>query len=510
MKLRTQIVALGLAGVLVAGLVGGIGLLASSRMGAGIEASVLAGHALQASQQADMMHDAIRGDAQLAMLGALEGSPGRVVEAGKGLKDHAATFNESVTRLQGLPLSKESQDALTAAQPLIKAYIESAEAVVKAASADAEAVAKAAPLLQKTFAELEGRMAALSEAIEKQGQALNSRAEASVGDARLAIGGALLLGTLALAAAALSLARGMARPMAHAVEVAARLAQGDLTSRIVPAGNEETARLLQALADMQARFSAIVREVQSNADDVASTSAQIAHGNQDLSGRTEQQAASLEQTAATMDELGSTVRNNADNAAQANQLALGASAVAVQGGEVMVQVVSTMSGINDSSRKIADIIGVIDGIAFQTNILALNAAVEAARAGEQGRGFAVVASEVRSLAQRSANAAREIKTLIGSSVEKVENGTRLVADAGQTMDNIVTQVRQVSDLIGQISSATAEQTQGIVQVGQAVHQLDQSTQQNSALVEQSAAAAESLRQQAARLADTVSVFKIAH
>jgi methyl-accepting chemotaxis protein len=243
-------------------------------------------------------------------------------------------------------------------------------------------------------------------------------------------------------------------------------------------------------------------------ENVATASAQIAQGNQDLSGRTEQQASALQQTAATMDELGSTVRNNADNAAQANQLALGASSVAVKGGAVVGQVVETMKGINDSSRKIADIIGVIDGIAFQTNILALNAAVEAARAGEQGRGFAVVASEVRSLAQRSADAARQIKTLITASVERVDQGTALVGQAGKTMDEIVGAIQRVSDIVGEISSASAEQSSGVAQVGQAITQMDQTTQQNAALVEESASAAMSLQQQAQQLVQAVAVFRL--
>jgi len=241
---------------------------------------------------------------------------------------------------------------------------------------------------------------------------------------------------------------------------------------------------------------------------VATASAQIAQGNQDLSGRTEQQASALQQTAATMDELGSTVRNNADNAKQANQLALGASAVAVRGGGVVGQVVETMKGINQSSRKIADIIGVIDGIAFQTNILALNAAVEAARAGEQGRGFAVVASEVRSLAQRSAEAAKQIKVLISASVERVEQGTAQVDQAGRTMEEIVGAIKRVSDIVGEISAASAEQSSGVSQVGEAVTQMDQATQQNAALVEESAAAAQSLQQQAQQLVEAVAIFKL--
>jgi len=267
--------------------------------------------------------------------------------------------------------------------------------------------------------------------------------------------------------------------------------------------------LLQSMARMQTSFSGIVRNVKANAEQVATASTQIAQGNQDLSGRTEQQASSLEQAASTMTELGSNVRHNADNAQQANQLAMGASDVALKGGEMMGQVVQTMGGINDSSRKIADIISVIDGIAFQTNILALNAAVEAARAGEQGRGFAVVAAEVRSLAQRSAQAAREIKTLISASVDCVAHGTQQVNQAGQTMDEIVSAIRRVTEIVGEITSASAVQSSGVDAVGRAVSQMDQATQQNAALVEESAAAAESLRQQAQELVRAVAAFRLA-
>jgi methyl-accepting chemotaxis protein len=290
-------------------------------------------------------------------------------------------------------------------------------------------------------------------------------------------------------------------------EVARRVAVGDLAQSAVaaPAGS-----VMASLGEMQANLAKVVSQVRQASDSIATGSSQIATGNADLSQRTEQQASNLQQTAASMEEMNATVRNNADTARQANQLATSASSAAVKGGEVVGQVVSTMHEITASSRKIADIIGVIDGIAFQTNILALNAAVEAARAGEQGRGFAVVAGEVRSLAQRSAEAAREIKSLIGASVERVEAGSRLVGDAGATMSDIVAQVKRVTDLIGEISSATSEQTSGIGQVSTAISQLDQVTQQNSSLVEQSAAAAESLKDQAVRLAQVVSTFKLQH
>jgi len=304
------------------------------------------------------------------------------------------------------------------------------------------------------------------------------------------------------------LVRAIKRSLGHALEVADAIADGDLTHAIHSEGQDEVAQLIKGMGKMRDKLSIVVTGVRENAEGVATASSQIAQGNNDLSARTEQQASALEETAASMEELSSTVKQNADNARQANQLAMGASTVAVQGGDVVGQVIDTMKGINDSSKKIVDIISVIDGIAFQTNILALNAAVEAARAGEQGRGFAVVASEVRSLAQRSAEAAKEIKGLIGASVEKVEGGSRLVADAGRTMTEIVSSVQRVSDIIGEITAASAEQSDGIGQINTSVSQLDQMTQQNSALVEESAAAAESLKEQAVRLSEVVATFRL--
>ena len=308
---------------------------------------------------------------------------------------------------------------------------------------------------------------------------------------------------------ALLATRSITVPLKQAVESAQAVAGGDLTTDIKVAGKDETALLLQALSTMQSKLASIVGQVRHGSDGVATASAEIAQGNNDLSSRTEQQASALEETAASMEELGSTVRQNADNAKQANQLAQSASTVAVKGGEVVAQVVDTMKGINESSRKISDIISVIDGIAFQTNILALNAAVEAARAGEQGRGFAVVASEVRSLAGRSADAAKEIKALINASVQRVEQGTVLVDRAGATMAEVVSSIRSVTDLMGEISAASSEQSQGVAQIGEAVTQMDQVTQQNAALVEEMAAAATSLETQARDLVGTVAVFKLA-
>ncbi len=304
------------------------------------------------------------------------------------------------------------------------------------------------------------------------------------------------------------ISRSITRPMNRAVQVARTVASGDLTSRIDVDSTDETGQLLAALKEMNASLQNIVGQVRGGTETIATASTEISMGNFDLSARTEQQASSLEETAASMEELTSTVKHNADNARQANGLAQTASDVARRGGAVIADVVTTMGVIKDSADKIVDIIGVIDGIAFQTNILALNAAVEAARAGEQGRGFAVVASEVRTLAQRSANAAKEIKALIDTSVANVGEGSRLVGQAGATMDEIVTSVARVTDIMGEITMASREQETGIEQINQAVSEMDTVTQQNAALVEEAAAAAQSLQEQASSLAEVVSVFKL--
>jgi len=317
-----------------------------------------------------------------------------------------------------------------------------------------------------------------------------------------------LLGVLFGVTCAIVIARSITRPINTAVEMATRVAGGDLTGRIETHSGDEIGQLMLALRNMNDRLVQIVTEVRNGTDMIATGSSQIAAGNHDLSARTEQQASSLGETAASMEELTSTVRQNADNARQANQLAEMASGVAVKGGTVVSQVVETMDAINTSSRKIVDIISVIDGIAFQTNILALNAAVEAARAGEQGRGFAVVAAEVRTLAQRSAAAAKEIKELIDDSVGKVDTGAKLVGEAGSTMQEIVNSVRRVTDIMSEISAASSEQTSGIEQVNQAIAQMDQVTQQNASLVEQAAAASQSLQDQAGNLTKVVAVFRV--
>jgi methyl-accepting chemotaxis protein len=320
--------------------------------------------------------------------------------------------------------------------------------------------------------------------------------------------GLLVLGMVAALALAVAFVRSITGPVHEAVSITRAVAEGNLRVEVQVRGNNELGQLMQALLAMRDQLAQVVTKVRQGSEGVATASAEIASGNHDLSARTESQASALEQTAASMEELSATVQQNADSARQANQLALGASVVAVKGGSVVGQVVETMKSINDSSRKIADIISVIDGIAFQTNILALNAAVEAARAGEQGRGFAVVASEVRSLAGRSADAAKEIKHLINASVERVAHGTALVDQAGSTMTEVVNSIKRVTDLMGEISAASNEQSLGVSQVGEAVSQMDQVTQQNAALVEEMAAAASSLKAQAQDLVQTVAIFKV--
>ena len=304
------------------------------------------------------------------------------------------------------------------------------------------------------------------------------------------------------------LSRQIVDSLQQAIDLTDKVSQGDLSQSQQNPSDDEIGDLIRSLQTMQTRLADVVGRVRLGSEGVATASAEIAQGNQDLSSRTESQASALEQTAASMEQLSATVKQNADSAAQANQLAMNASTVAVQGGEVVAQVVDTMKGINDASRKISDIISVIDGIAFQTNILALNAAVEAARAGEQGRGFAVVASEVRSLAGRSAEAAKEIKSLINASVERVQQGTAQVDQAGSTMTEVVNSIRRVTDIVGEISAASREQSSGVSQVGEAVTQMDQVTQQNAALVEEMAAAASSLKSQALELVQTVAVFNL--
>jgi len=397
--------------------------------------------------------------------------------------------------------------------PLMNDYVAKAQPVLgqletgsMASASDANAALKGA---KEHAQEAEKLLAELRKSLTQESDKAMKPSESTQGTVFTVFIAVLVLSSVIVVPLTLLNMQSICTPLAEAGALADAIAKGDLTMTAKEVvGQDEASHLMNSLQNMQQALQSLVGHLRVSADSIRTASVEIATGNQDLSGRTEQTASNLQQAASSMVQLTGTVKQTADSARTANQLANSASTAAAKGGDVVGQVVATMDEINTSSKKISDIIGVIDGIAFQTNILALNAAVEAARAGEQGRGFAVVASEVRSLAQRSAEAAREIKTLIGASVERVETGSRLVQDAGTSMTEIVTSVQRVSDIIGEISAAASEQSDGIGQVNQSVVQLDQMTQQNAALVEESAAAAESLKDQAERLAEAVDRFRV--
>jgi methyl-accepting chemotaxis protein len=398
--------------------------------------------------------------------------------------------------------------AVQAAEPPYRAAIDKVVTAIQGGDSDAARTALNDKTLRSTEATYVVALQALATHQAAAMTQAQQQSEASYANARNLMLAAAVMGAALAALLGLWITRSLVAPAAQAVAVARRIAAGDLTQDVQAQQQDEMGQILQAMQAMQQALRSVVGGVRTGSDSIATASQQIAQGNQHLSERTEQQASALQQTAASMEQLSSTVRQNADNARQADQLARSANSVARSGGQVVGEVVQTMKGINESSRRIADIISVIDGIAFQTNILALNAAVEAARAGEQGRGFAVVASEVRNLAQRSAEAAREIKSLITASVERVDQGTALVDRAGTTMTEVVASIERVTAIVGEISAASAEQSSGVSQVGDAVGQMDKATQQNAALVEEGAAAAESLSEQARQLVAAVAVFRL--
>ncbi|RFP13278.1 methyl-accepting chemotaxis protein [Duganella sp. BJB488] len=431
----------------------------------------------------------------------------------KAIIDERTKINEALKKYEAEDITDEKDRSMLADdRAVLAAYDVAREKLLALSRANKIDEARALTLVLKTDFE---KTYAVFEAhrqynVELGAKAAGDAASTKRSAARMSI--ALVLVTLAMVGTiglviTNKLLRQLGGEPEYAMEISQRIAQGDLTANIMLKQND-TASLMAAMKNMNDSLVKIVGEVRSGTDTIATASGQIASGNLDLSSRTEQQASSLEETASSMEQLTSTVKQNADNARQANQLAISASEVAVKGGAVVSQVVGTMGAINESARKIVDIIGVIDGIAFQTNILALNAAVEAARAGEQGRGFAVVATEVRNLAQRSAGAAKEIKSLIGDSVEKVEAGARLVDQAGVTMQAIVESIKSVTDIMAEITAASQEQTAGIEQINQSITQMDDVTQQNASLVEEAAAASQSLQDQAGSLAQVVGVFKI--
>jgi methyl-accepting chemotaxis protein len=459
---------------------------------------------------ANVALDNVRGSfGRLAQL-AVVTDPAELKTAADRLASNTGTFNQALADLDAMLVTEQGKATNAASKGLRDQYVVLCARVL-ALSKEGKHDEASALAFGDAYATMHKFAGTLRDQVtfqEKRFDAAGNHADAVFASGVREMGMAAVAALLLAIAAAILITRSIVRPLADAVQLARTVAAGDLTSTIHVVSTDETGQLMQALKDMNTALQTMVLEVRSGSDTIATASAEIASGNLELSSRTEQQASSLEETASSMEEMTSTVKQNAENARQANGLAATASDVARKGGMVVAQVVDTMGAINDSSRKIVDIISVIDGIAFQTNILALNAAVEAARAGEQGRGFAVVASEVRNLAQRSASAAKEIKTLIDDSVTQVELGSKLVDDAGSTMEDVVMSVQRVTDIMAEISSASREQDAGIEQINQAITEMDSVTQQNAALVEEAAAAAGSLEEQSAALAQLVSRFVV--
>lgn len=491
-------------------LVGLIGFDAIRQLGQAMEEVSATTAALKSQMQADQMHDLLRADALSAQLAMAAGDASMRQGAVKDIAAHSAGLRKLLSDMNTQAQDAELKRTMAQVLPEAEAFLKSATDLAAVNADEPFTAQEKFDTFQKNWSKFGESMGRLSEQIEAHSEATAAREAEVVSNARIMMVGMAVLAVVVTLVAGLRNASAITRPLDELTGFAGRISSGDLAADIDADKDDktETGRLKNALGTMRTNLHQIVAQVRAGTDSIAATSQEIADGNQDLSARTETQASSLEQTAATVEELTTTVKQNADNARQANQLALSASGVAVKGGAVVAKVVTAMDSIDEASRKISDITGVIEGIAFQTNILALNAAVEAARAGEQGRGFAVVASEVRNLAQRSNTAAKEIKQLISASAEHVQEGSKLVDEAGTTMQEIVDSVRRVTDIMGEISAASHEQESGIEQVNKAITQIDSVTQQNAALVEESAAAAEAMHNQAAELAGVVSVFKL--
>jgi methyl-accepting chemotaxis protein len=510
LSIKGRLLASNLGAIAFVTLVGGIGYFAVTRLTAAMDAITNNGAMMKDQMAADQTHDALRADVLAALLAGADASDAERQEARRDTAEHIAQFRKLMAAIDKEVTDPALRAAVDKVRPDVDAYLQSAEQTVALAMTDAAAARQAHPAFMERFHKLEKSMGDLSELIEAASTGTRDAGELTVQQAERRIIIAALVAALVMLGTGILLSRSISRPLDEAIGLAGRIAEGRLDADIACADEDrtETGELKRALRAMRDSLRRIVGDVRGGTDSIATAAGQIAAGNVDLSSRTESQAGALEETASSIEELTSTVRQNADNARQANQLAQSASEVATRGGAVVGEVVQTMGAIDTAARRIVDIIGVIEGIAFQTNILALNAAVEAARAGEQGRGFAVVAGEVRNLAQRANSAAREIKSLIDDSVQQVSLGSRLVGEAGSTMRDVVESVRRVTDIIGEISAASREQEEGIGQVNRAIAEIDGATQQNAALVEEASAAASAMQQQAEQLRRLVGSFTL--
>ncbi len=511
MKMRSVMLSLGALSACFTIAVGTVGWGGLRTLGHSMDDSVVATQATQHATLGDMMHDAIRGDVFQSLLYAQTGQTDKLAAARQEAQEHGQEFLAHVRTLRQMPLASSILTDIEAMQPVVERFAEAGSNIAKLAAQDPTAAQARLNEFNTLFDELEARQSKIVKAIEANAQATDQDADDTRQHTQMLMLATTLLGTAIVFGAVMLVMRKMLCTLGAEPEqlsqILKRLAHGDLSTDVPHCQGDEHS-VCAHLAGMVTQLRGTVHDVLSNADSVANASSEVSMGSMDLAQRTQDQASALERSAMALQQLAGTVGDNASNASQARTLAQGASEVANQGGQVVTQLVSTMQAINQSSQKIADIIGVIDGIAFQTNILALNAAVEAARAGEQGRGFAVVAGEVRSLAQRSAEAAREIKTLITSSVERVGAGAQQADEAGATMRGIVEAIARVNDIIGEISSASEEQHAGLNHIASAVQQMDIGTQSNAALVEETSGAAQSLKAQADKLFESVSSFKL--